>query len=93
MPLPTRAIVLALALLLCGNQVAMAQHGISHLGTSTDHACTQCLHQGGQKHALPDSHPTVAANAPCSTESYLAAPSWGGARPHSYQSRAPPALH
>lgn len=91
MPLPTRSIVLALTLLLCGNQLAMAQHGISHLVAPSDHACTQCLHQPGQKHALPGWTVGDSVVGPAFARSFTAVPSRDGALRIPYQSRAPPA--
>ncbi|HEY7840384.1 MAG TPA: hypothetical protein VIC61_02340 [Gammaproteobacteria bacterium] len=86
----SRHLPVVLALLLSGNQLAAAQHGIDHLVAPGDHACTQCLHQPGQKHALPG---WVVADAPggiASTSFFTALPSRDGASRNPYQSRAPP---
>lgn len=90
MPTPTRSIALALALLLCGSQLAVAQHGIDHLVAPPDHACTQCLHQPGQKHSLPGWKPAAAAGAPFPADFSAVAPSRSDACSRCYQSRAPP---
>ena len=91
--LTNRTFAVVLALMLCGNQLAMAEHGISHLVAQPDHACTQCLHQQGQKHALADSRSATTPDAPSTTHSCNTVLSWNGACPHNYQSRAPPSLH
>jgi hypothetical protein len=91
MPTPTRSIALALALLLFGSQLAAAQHGIDHLVAPPDHACTQCLHQPGQKHSLPGWKPAATAGAPLAADFSDVAPAQSDARSSSCQSRAPPA--
>lgn len=86
----TRPLALVIALFLCGSQIAAAQHGIDHLVAPPDHACTQCLHQPGQKHALVDcdSGAVVAASEPAVL--FNTVPRRNGASPNPYQSRAPP---
>lgn len=86
----TRSAVLALALLLCGGQLVAAQHGIDHLVAPPDHACTQCLHQPGQKHALLHGNPAAAVVLPESAYLLPAVPVRNGKLSRPYQPRAPP---
>jgi hypothetical protein len=90
MPLTRRVLALLMLLLLCSSQLATAQHGIDHLVAPPDHACTQCLHHPGQKHALL--HANQHATAVLAEPAYFlpAVPAWNGNPSRLYQSRAPP---
>lgn len=85
-----RYLPVVLTLLLGGNQLAAAQHGIDHLVAPADHACTQCLHQPGQKHALPGWAVADMSAGPAFPRSSTAVPAWNGTFRNPYQSRAPP---
>jgi len=90
MHLKSRAFALGLALLLCASQLASAQHAIGHLAAAPDHACVQCLHHAGQKHALLDSNPDTVATAADPAIFRDAVPARTATLSRPYRSRAPP---